>query len=443
MYRPAHARLIGRRASALAVIAAIALTLAPFAAPAHAGIARAGISPAGNAPAGVARADIVRDYEYWLDEYGIRDAWQTSQGAGVTIAVIDTGVDGSHPDLRGAVSGGTDFSGVGSPDGQEPVGVDGRDHGTMVASLAAGRGSGPDDGVLGAAPLADILSVSIGFGVSSINSDDQIAAAVRWSVDHGADVINMSLTRNTLEWPTSWDDAFLYAMEHDVVIVAAAGNRASGTSEVGAPATMPGVLTVAGLDRSGAASFDASSQGITIGVAAPSEELVGATPGGGHSLWSGTSGATPIVAGIVALIRSAHPELDAANVINRVISTARDAGAAGPDPIYGFGTVDAAAAVEDDVPTVAANPMGDLREWIRLYRRAEASPAPTTPPAPVATPTPIDASGPWNPLGTLLPTIGQLRDTGVPLLVLLVFGSTLVLLMRTALRHFRSTPPTR
>jgi type VII secretion-associated serine protease mycosin len=405
-------------------------------------VAAALLAASGAAPAS---ADIVRDKEYWLADYGIRDAWQVTQGAGVTIAVIDTGVDGTHPDLKGVVTGGADFSGIGAANGQSPVGVDGSEHGTMVASLAAGRGSAPDTGVLGAAPQASILSLSIGFGVSSINSDDQIAAAVRWAVDNGADVINMSLTRNTLEWPTSWDDAFLYAMENDVVVVAAAGNRGSGTTEVGAPATMPGVLTVAGLDATGGASFDASSQGITISVAAPSEELVGATPGGGHSLWDGTSGATPIVAGVVALVRAAHPELDAANVINRVISTATDAGAPGPDPIYGFGRINASAAVSAPVSAVTANPMGDLREWIRLNRRAEASPAPTTPPTDPpgsdATPAPIENAGPANPLGTLLPTIPLLRDVGIPLLVFLAFGATFALLIVRAALHFRSPRP--
>ena len=126
--------------------------------------------------------------------------------------------------------------------------------------------------MIGSAPQASLLSLSVGFGDDTDGSDQQIAEAVRWAVDNGADVINMSLTRNTLDWPESWDDAFLYAMEHDVVVVAAAGNRGSGTIEVGAPATMPGVLTVAGVDENGAASFDASTQGITIGVAAPSEE---------------------------------------------------------------------------------------------------------------------------------------------------------------------------
>ena len=111
-----------------------------------------------------ASADTIRDREYWLDEYGIRAAWNTTKGEGVTIAIIDTGVDGSVPDLAGAVIGGTDLSGLGSPNGQTPVGSENNDHGTMVASLAAGRGTGSTSGVIGAAPAASILSISIGFG---------------------------------------------------------------------------------------------------------------------------------------------------------------------------------------------------------------------------------------------------------------------------------------
>jgi subtilisin family serine protease len=253
-------------------------------------------------------------------------------------------------------------------------------------------------------------------------------------VDNGADVINMSLTRNTLEWPESWDDAFLYAMQHDVVIVAAAGNRGSGTVEVGAPATMPGVLTVSGVDRNGEASFDASSQGITIGVAAPSEELVGVVPGGGYVTWSGTSGAAPIVAGVVALVRAAHPELDAANVINRIVSTARDAGDAGTDYIYGFGLVDAAAAVSADVAQVSENPAGDLQEWIRLNRRADATSAPGIIVPPVAVPEVME--GPENPIGTLLPSVTTLQLVGIPTLVVLLMLAVLTGLVVAAVREF-------
>jgi len=319
-----------------------------------------------------ARADAVRDSQYWLSEYGIRDAWQVTRGEGIVIAILDSGVDAAHPDLAGVVIGGTDVSGRGSATGTQPLGPNGRTHATMVASLAAGRGSGASAGVIGAAPAASILSISLAFGPDERSGDDQIAEGVRWAVENGADVISLSLTRNELDWPESWDDAFLFAEENDVVIVAAAGNRGGGTEQVSAPATMPGVLTVGGVDRAGRASDTASSQGITIGVMAPSENLVGAIPGGGHSTWQGTSGATPIVAGIAALVRAAHPELDAANVVNRIIATARPATATVPDPLYGFGLIDAAAAVSAEVPAVASNPLGSLAEWITMHRRADA-----------------------------------------------------------------------
>ena len=385
-----------------------------------------------------ASADSIRDREYWLTQYGVTTAWNTTRGAGVTIAIIDTGVDGAHVDLEGSVVGGTDVSGVGAANGQQPIGTS-SEHGTMVASLAAGRGHDGTAGVIGTAPAAKLLSISIGFGAGTRSSDDQIADAVRWAVDNGANVINMSLTRNSLEWPESWDEAFLYAFEHDVVVVAAAGNRGSGTTEVGAPATIPGVLVVGGVDRNGKASFDASSQGITIAVSAPSEDLVGAAPGGGYYSWAGTSGATPIVAGIVALVRAAHPELDAGNVINRITATATSPGVAVPSPIYGYGLVDAAAAVGANVPAVTASPTQELKDWIHLHRRAVATPTPT----PIATDTPTAApmpgakATPADPRGTLLPTIAQLRDVGIPLLVYAVFLGLLATLLVTLYRRVR------
>lgn len=386
-----------------------------------------------------AAADSIRDRQYWLDMYGISQAWGTSKGAGVTVAVIDTGVDGTHPDLAGAVVGGTDVSGVGSANGQTPIGSSSREHGTMVSSLLAGRGHGPgsSEGVIGVAPEASLLAISVGFGVGTVSSDDQIATAVRWAVDNGADVINMSLTRNTLEWPESWDDAFLYAMQHDVVVVAAAGNRGSGTTQVGAPATMPGVLTVAGVDRQGNASFDASSQGITISVAAPSEELVGATPGGGYSSWSGTSGAAPLVAGLVALVRSAHPQLSAGDVINRITATATAVGS-GLSPIYGHGLINGTAAVSAKVTSVGTNPADELAEWIRLYRRADAAPLPTPEPViPEPIPIPEAASTQTNPLGTVLPSLADLRNIGIPLAIYALFGTAAVGLGWAARRQFK------
>ena len=393
----------------------------------------------GAAPA--ASADQVRDLEYWLNDYGFSQAWNTTKGAGVTVAVVDTGVDGSVVELNGAVVGGTDVSGIGSSNGQTPVGDD-SNHGTLVASLLAGRGTPTGGGLIGVAPEASILSVSVAFGTSdaTLSNDDQIAAGIRWAVDNGADVINMSLTRNTLDWPTSWDDAFLYAFDNDVVVVAAAGNRGSGTTEVGAPATIPGVLTVAGVDQSKDASFDASSQGITIAVAAPSEKLVGVAPGGGYMLWDGTSAAAPIVSGLVALVRSAYPKLDAAQVINRVIATANANGHTVPSPIYGNGLIDAAAAVSATVPkSTSATPSELLTQWITLHRRADSAPiTPTEPSTAVPVPPQADPALPERDVAAAwLPSPLTLTYVSVPLAVLVGFGILVTLFGIGATRHFK------
>lgn len=371
----------------------------------------------------------LREREYWLEDYGIKDAWKTTKGAGVTVAVIDSGVDGSHPDLAGAVVGGADVSGAGALDGQKGIG-EVPEHGTLVASLLAGRGHEPEeepdddesdsaspsasasasesakpeenpvgrgpDGVIGVAPEADLLAVSLWIGGESsgpnpagVSIDDQIPNAVRWAVDNGATVINMSLGSTSPTWPESWDEAFLYAEQNDVVIVAAAGNRAGGSVQVGAPATMPGVLAVGGLDVEGEASQESSSEGISIGVAAPAENLVGALPGNLYAdNWSGTSGAAPLVSGVAALIRSKYPELTAPQVINRIIMTAKDSGAPGKDTIYGHGILDAGAAVnaELDVPEermLGAGGVVSMAQYIETYRRGEAPPPPSSaPPAP-------------------------------------------------------------
>jgi subtilisin family serine protease len=396
--------------------------------------------------------DPVRAGEYWLDQYGIREAWKTTRGAGVRIAVIDTGVGRSPVEFTGVV-GGTDVSGMGSPDGRTPIGGANSNHGSWVASLAGARGTGEGRGMIGVAPEAELLSISIDIQGRTVPVRDQIAEAIRWAVDNGADVINMSLTTNTLEWDPLWDDAFLYAFDHDVVIVVAAGNRGSGTTRVGAPATIPGVLTVGGVDPAGAASVDASTQGITIGISAPSERLIGVSADGTLVQWNGTSGAAPIVAGVAALVRAAHPDLDAHNVLNRLISTATPAvGATSrPDVLYGYGLVNAAAAVTADVPAVSSNPLGmDLKEWIRLYRRADSEPAPqpTSGPVEVAPlPEPEPAS---QPASALLPSAESLRYGSLPLAALTMASIMVVLGLTAVARRIRlaresrtpSRPPT-
>ncbi|WP_029149228.1 S8 family serine peptidase [Microbacterium indicum] len=401
-----------------ALVAALVLACAILAAPPAA--AETTESPT---PTPTPTEDPIRAGEYWLDQYGISDAWEHTRGAGTTVAVIDSGVASGIPELDGAVTGGHDASGVGSADGRTSLGADveTRSHGTWVASLLASRGDGEEAGLIGVAPEADILSVSLGFGsVSDVPFSDQLAEAMKWAVDNGADVINLSFTTNQTSWDESWDDAFTYAYDHDVVVVASAGNRGSGTTMVGAPATIPGVLVVGGVDPSGHASDIASTQGITIGVSAPSEDLLGIGPSGDVEEWSGTSAAAPIVSGIAALIRSEYPNLDANNVIERIIKTAEPAPDqdGGRDPLYGFGIVDADAALTDDVARVDSNPMGDLATWIRLNRGsdsageidgAEPTPDPVTLPALPPADEPATASSPW------IPSAESMREVTLPL----------------------------
>ncbi|WP_026551494.1 S8 family serine peptidase [Arthrobacter sp. H20] len=418
-------------------------------------------------PAVPAQADDLREREYWLEDYGITEAWETTQGEGVRVAVIDSGVDGSHPDLEGVVVGGTDVSGSGQPDGQLGIG-EVAEHGTLVASLLAGRGhlpdpppnpspsddensdeespsaepvetTGPDsfgrgpEGIVGVAPQSELLAVSVwiegetkGPNPAGISIDTQIPNAVRWAVDNGAQVINMSLGSTSPTWPESWDEAFLYAEQNDVVIVAAAGNRAGGSLQVGAPATMPGVLAVAGLDREGEASRESSSEGISIGVAAPAENLVGALPGGVYADWSGSSGAAPLVAGTAALIRSKYPDLSAAQVINRILMTARDAGAEGVerDTLYGYGILDVAAAVDSDLAVPDENLLGSMAEFIEIYRRGAPAPPPE-PASPTSEPPVVDIPEPEVPVADE----GSATTGGLPAAIVVGFAALIVVIL--------------
>lgn len=391
-------------------------------------------------PSETEEPDAVRDAQYWLGMLNIEQAWEVTRGKGVKIAIIDTGI-AKGPEQFSGVVGGTDVSGRGTADGRTPVGVVDRSHGSWVASLAGARPGEDGRGMIGVAPEAELLSISVGFGSNAtVPFAEQIAKAMKWAVDNGADIINLSLTTNTLSWDESWDKAFLYAFEHDVVVVVAAGNRGSGTKVVGAPATIPGVLTVAGVDPQGVASVGASTQGITIGVSAPSEQLLGVSPEGDIDLWPGTSGAAPIVAGIAALVRSAHPEMDANNVINHIIKTARKPASVDkvPDALYGFGIIDADAAVRRDIPKVDENPMGSLKQWIKLYRRAPSVPREEPTAAPVVVPPlpareeTVVADSPF------LPSRDSVLYGSIPLMALTVPGILLVLGVIAAARSISS-----
>jgi subtilisin family serine protease len=323
-----------------------------------------------------AHADWVRNDQWQLSALNVRTAWRFSTGAGVTVAVLDSGVDATHPDLAGQVLPGADFIDRTSDGRRDLVG-----HGTTVAGLIAGR---LDDtaGVVGVAPHAKILPVRVLDDQNKYDDASVVADGLRWAVDQGARVVNMSLGGAGRSEQLA--QAIAYAIAHDVVVIACTGNLTTGTpNQVWYPAREPGVVAVAGLSAAVAAPGGASPTGAGAGsggggsgtagrggealwsgsltgpqtvLAAPAVNLLGARPGGYWRV-QGTSFAAPLVTATATLIRSRWPDLSAANVINRLIKTARDLGSLGRDDRYGYGEVNPVAALTSEVAPVESNPL--------------------------------------------------------------------------------------
>jgi type VII secretion-associated serine protease mycosin len=294
--------------------------------------------------------DSFREDEWQLTALNVAGAWTYASGSGVTVAVIDSGVDATHPDLAGQVLPGLDLVDRKGDGDSDLVG-----HGTSVSAIIAGRG---DDnlGVIGIAPKAKILPVRVLDEENRYNDAIVVAKGVRWAVDHGARVINLSLGGNGSS--AALAAALDYAFAKDVVVVACTGNTsASADTEVWYPAREPGVLAVGGMERDGQKLWSGSITGKETVVTAPATQLVGARAGGGYWRVQGTSFAAPMVSGTAALIRSRWPTMPAGEVINRIIKTAKDRGPAGRDTTFGYGIIDPAGALTAEVPAVAGNPL--------------------------------------------------------------------------------------
>ncbi|QOC89955.1 type VII secretion-associated serine protease mycosin [Micromonospora craniellae] len=344
--RFAHRALLAATVTALSVAVAVVPAAAVPVAPTASGV------PVAYAPDTAERADQVRDEQWQLDKLGAQTAWRTSTGRGVIVAVIDSGVDGSHPDLAGQVLPGLDLV---SPDGTaepDPVG-----HGTTVAGLIAGRN---DDrrGVVGLAPDSRILPVRVLDEENRYDDALIVAKGVRWAVDNGAKVINLSLGGNG-DSP-ALAAAIDYAFAKDVVVVACTGNLAtSPEAKVWYPAREPGVIAVSGLERNSDNLWSGAITGRATVLTAPASGLVGARPPEGYWRVQGTSFAAPLVAATAALVRARHPKLSAGDVVNRLLVTAKDIGPTGRDDRFGYGLVDPIAALTADVPLVGDNPLDD------------------------------------------------------------------------------------
>jgi len=268
--------------------------------------------------------------EWHVPKIGASTAWDSSTGVGQVIAILDTGIDAAHPDFAGKLVTGWNFY----DNNADTSDVNG--HGTGVAGAAVTLANN-SLGVAGVAYGAMLMPVRIA-SPSATATGSTIASGLTWAADQGADVANISYEgvcgNSTIE------SAAQYMKDKGGVVVVAAGN--SGTQlSVAASTTM---LCVSATDSSDTKT-SWSSYGSYVDLAAPGNDIYSTTKGGGYAKWWGTSVASPVVAGTVALMKAANPSLGPADVEGLLFSTAVDLGAAGFDNSYGNGRVNAAAAV--------------------------------------------------------------------------------------------------
>jgi type VII secretion-associated serine protease mycosin len=333
----------------------------------------------------------------YLERLRIPEAWEVASGAlEVRVAVVDTGVDPAQPDLAGRVLPGHDFV------NDDSDAYDDQWHGTWVAAIVAAN-TNNGIGIAGVSPSARILPVKV-LDSSGNGTDADIAAGITWAVDHGADVINLSLG-------ASQENAVVrraveYALEHDVVVVASAGNTASAAPQY--PAAYPGVVAVAATDWNGdLAPF--SGRGSWIDIAAPGVDITSARSRSSYEAMSGTSYAVPIVSGVAALVHSLHASLTAPEVVSQLLETAQDAGPIGFDDHYGHGILDALAAVRPVAPGAVVAPPVPVQP-----APPHAPPATNRAPPPASAPAPPASFAPSPPAVPPEGTAVAIRGTRVP-----------------------------
>jgi type VII secretion-associated serine protease mycosin len=297
-----------------------------------------------SAPAAAHGANI-RAQQWHLGFLKMAQAHQISQGEGVTVAVIDSGV-ANHSDLNGNILNGVDAIAGGAGNGRG----DDDGHGTGMAGLIAahGHGAGNRDGALGIAPKAKILPIRDAIGKIQ-GVDKPVAQGIRWAMQHGAKIINISQDVGDIETLRAVNEA----QKAGVLIFAAAGNTDQSDTAVSVPGGFPWAVAVAGVDATGNHA-PTSVSGAEVEIAAPGVKIVST---GLKDVWrsgTGTSDAAAIVSGVAALVWSKFPNLSAAEVLHRIEATAVDKGEPGRDPVYGFGVIDPVAALTADVPPLAS-----------------------------------------------------------------------------------------
>ncbi|MFC7218319.1 type VII secretion-associated serine protease mycosin [Streptomyces polyrhachis] len=316
-------------------------------------------------------AEVYKGRPWSLQRVNPEELWKAAgtKGAGVRIAVIDTGVDASHPQLRAAVDrtagakflkGGAEKTAEkGTPPsrtaqlGAKNGTTDFVGHGTKIAGIIAAR---PADGTgfVGLAPEATIVPI-IQNDENGSGTSDTLAEAIVYAVDRAkVQIINISQdTATALRADSALEQAVEYALRRNVLVIASAGNDGlGGAVKETYPAAYPGVLAVAASDRTNErASF--SQSGAFVGVAAPGVDMVSTVPKGGHCSDNGTSFSAPYAAGVAALLRAKHADWTARQITARLQQTAQRT-IRGRDRLVGWGVVDPVRALSGDAEPIDA-----------------------------------------------------------------------------------------
>lgn len=308
-----------------------------------------------------ASAVVVRAQEWPLNarHFDARSIWRIDRGKGVTVAVVDSGVDAGHPDLAGRVLRGTGFVGESGDDGRTDISSD--SHGTAIAAIIAGTGAANGgNGMVGLAPQVKILPVRV--AVQSQVEPAALAEGIKYAADHHAQIINTSL--GSPDPDPVLRQAVAYALAKDCVVVASAGNEGQDGDPALYPAAFPGVVDVTGVDESGR-FWPMSESGPRTALAAPATGIYSANDRGQYVDAEGTSYAAAYVSAAAALVRSAAPRITAAQTVARLVAAAdrphsTDANAGDE---YGYGLLDPLAALRSHAATAAntVNPLLSAR----------------------------------------------------------------------------------
>lgn len=272
--------------------------------------------------------------DWGLKSLGIPDIWKESQGEGVKVCILDTGIATKHPDLQKAITKTADFTGNDSVN-------DGNGHGTHCAGIVAARSN--DVGIIGVAPKAEIMAGKV-LSDGGYGTIEGIVKGMYWAYEQGADIISMSLGSRSPD--ADLEKAVRHVIDNGRILICAAGNDGSGSDTVSYPGGYKDVICVGSINRDmERSSF--SSTGPNVTIMAPGEDVYSCYPPDKYATFSGTSMATPFIAGVAALILSKHrqrggetPCESQKEMFEHLTKVAKDIEDKGWDKNTGWGIID-------------------------------------------------------------------------------------------------------